>query len=144
MIDDFTFVLMYYGETSQLICIVDHLSGFYLVHGIEKNFRITCGVIIILTGLLYLYFIGSFLLVLFLYLLFYFCSGVCSIISFQRHQLILCNIEGQTEFSTIAKFSIDCNWRKCLNQHFFRCISLSNTVIYLAILWCHFLCYWLH
>ena len=58
MIEDFDFVLMYYVETSQLICGVDHLSGFYLVQG---N-------IVIFTGLLCLYFIGSFLSVLFLYL----------------------------------------------------------------------------
>ena len=61
MIEDFDFVLMYYVETSQLICGVNHLSGFYLVHGIERN-------IVIFTGLLCLYFIGSFLSVLFLYL----------------------------------------------------------------------------
>ena len=61
MIEDFAFVLMYHGETSQLICSADHLSGFYLVHSIERN-------IVILTGLLCLYLIGSFLSVLFLYL----------------------------------------------------------------------------
>ena len=59
--DDFAFVLMYHGETSQLICSADHLSGFYLMHSIERN-------IVILTGLLCLYLIGSFLSVLFLYL----------------------------------------------------------------------------
>ena len=32
IIEDFDFVLMYYAETSQLICGTDHLSGFYLVH----------------------------------------------------------------------------------------------------------------
>ena len=58
MIEDFAFVLMYHGETSQLICSADHLSGFYLVHSIVRN-------IVILTGL---YLIGSFLSVLFLYL----------------------------------------------------------------------------
>ena len=61
MIEHFAFVLMYHGETSQLICSVDHLSVFYLVHSIESN-------IVILTGLLCLYLIGSFLSVLFLYL----------------------------------------------------------------------------
>ena len=55
------FVLMYHGETSQLIRGVDHLSGFYLVHGIERN-------TVIFTGLLCVYLIGSFLTVLFLYL----------------------------------------------------------------------------
>ena len=68
MIEDFAFVLMYHGETSQLICSVDHLSGFYLVHSIERN-------IVILTGLLCLYLVGSFLLVLFLYLTCYFISA---------------------------------------------------------------------
>ena len=42
MIEDFAFVLMYPIETSQLICSADNLSGFYLVHGIERNFRKTC------------------------------------------------------------------------------------------------------
>ena len=60
MIEDFAFVLMYHGETME-ICSADHLSGFYLVHSIERN-------IVILTGLLCLYLIGSFLSVLFLYL----------------------------------------------------------------------------
>ena len=60
MIEDFAFVLMYHGETSQLICSADYLSGFYLMHSIERN-------IVILTSLLCLYLIGSFLLVLFLY-----------------------------------------------------------------------------
>ena len=60
MIEEFSFVLMYHGETSQLICGVDHLSGFYLVHGIW------C--IVIFTCPLFLYLIGSFLSVLFLYL----------------------------------------------------------------------------
>ena len=69
--------------------------------------------ILILTGFLCLYLIRSFLLVLFiLNLLFYFCSGVCSIIPFQRCRLILCNIEEKSDFSTIAKFSIDCNRKK--------------------------------
>ena len=61
MTEDFAFVLMYHGETSQLICRVDHLSGFYLVYHIERN-------IVILIGLLCLYLIGSFLSVHFLYL----------------------------------------------------------------------------
>ena len=61
MIEDLAFVLMYHGETSQLISSAGHLSGFYLVHGIERN-------IVILTGLLCLCLIGSFLSVLFLYL----------------------------------------------------------------------------
>ena len=61
MIEDFTFVLMYHGETGQLICSADHLSAFFLVHGIERN-------IVTLTGLLCRYLIGSFLSVLFLYL----------------------------------------------------------------------------
>ena len=61
MIEDFAFVLMYHGETGILICSADHLSGFYLVHSTERN-------IVILTGLLCLYLIGSFLSVLFLYL----------------------------------------------------------------------------
>ena len=118
MIEDFAFILMYHGETNQLICTADHLSGFHLVHSIVRN-------IVILTGLLCLYLIGSFLSVLFfiLNLLFYSCSGVYSIIPFQRCRLILCNIEGQSEFSTIANSSIDCNIKKCLNQHFFRRIS---------------------
>ena len=57
MIEDFAFVLIYNGETSS----ADHLSRFYLVHGIERN-------IVIFTGLLCLYLMGSFLSVLFLYL----------------------------------------------------------------------------
>ena len=115
--ENFAFVLMYHGETSQLTCGADHVSRFYLVNGIERN-------IVNFTGLLCLYLIGSFLSVLFfiLNLLFYFCSGVCSIIPFQRCRLILCNIEGQSEFSTIANSSIDENIEKCLNQHFFRYI----------------------
>ena len=68
MMEDFAFVLMCHGETSQLTSSVDHLYGFYLVHGIEKNF-------VILTGLLCRYLIGSFLLVLFLYLTCYSISG---------------------------------------------------------------------
>ena len=61
MTEDFAFVLMYHGETSQLTCGADHLSRFYLVNGIERN-------IVNFTGLLCLYLIGSFLSVLFLYL----------------------------------------------------------------------------
>ena len=61
MIEDFAFVLMHHGEISQLICSADHLFGFYLVHGIERN-------IVILTGIFCLYLIGPFLSVLFLYL----------------------------------------------------------------------------
>ena len=34
MIEDFAFVLVHHGETSQLICSADNLSGFYLVPGI--------------------------------------------------------------------------------------------------------------
>ena len=49
--------------------------------------------------------------------------------------------ERESEFSTIANFSVDCRVKKCLNQHLFRFISLSNTVIYLGILWCHYFCY---
>ena len=57
----FCLMIEYHGETSQLICRADHLSGFYLVHSTERN-------IVILTGLLCLYLIGSFLPVPFLYL----------------------------------------------------------------------------
>ena len=45
MIENFAFVLMHYGETSQLICSIDHFSGFYLVHGIERKFKITYGLL---------------------------------------------------------------------------------------------------
>ena len=66
MIENFAFVLMYHVETSQLICCADHLSEFYLVHGIERNFETTCGFfIVILTGPLCLYLIGSLLSVFF-------------------------------------------------------------------------------
>ena len=58
MIEDFDFVLIYYVETSQLICGADNLFGFYLLHGIERN-------IVIFTDLLCLYLIGSCLSVLF-------------------------------------------------------------------------------
>ena len=56
-----------------------------------------------------IFFVSTFFV---LNLLLYFCSGVCSIIPFQRCQLILCNIEGQSEFSTIANSSIDGNIKK--------------------------------
>ena len=59
MFEDFAFVLMHHGETSQLICGADDLSEFYLVHGIERN-------IVIFKGLLCIYLIVSFLLVIFL------------------------------------------------------------------------------
>ena len=88
-----------------------------------------------------IFFVGTFFI---LNLLFYFCSGVCSFIPFQRCRLILCNIEGQLEFSTIANSSIHGNIKKCLNQRFFRCIYWLKTVFYPAISWCHFLCYWPH
>ena len=66
MIEDFTFVLIRHGETSQLICSAERLSRFYLVHGIERNFRTTCVFfIVILTGILCLYLIGSLLPVFF-------------------------------------------------------------------------------
>ena len=55
MIEDFAFVLMYYGETSQLNYSVDHLSGFYLVDGIERNFRTTCRFFIIILTSLYVF-----------------------------------------------------------------------------------------
>ena len=58
MIEEFAFVLMHDVETSQLIFIADRMSGFYLVHGIERNFRTTCGFLIVtLTVLLCLYLI---------------------------------------------------------------------------------------
>ena len=57
---------MYHEETSQLICSADHLSGFYFVHGIEMNFRTTCG---FFAGLLCFYLIGSLLSVIVLYLI---------------------------------------------------------------------------
>ena len=41
--EDFAFVLMQHVQTSKLICSADHLSGFYLVHGTDRNFRTTCG-----------------------------------------------------------------------------------------------------
>ena len=67
MMEGFASVLMYHVETSQLICSADHLSGFYLVHGMERNFRTTYGfLIVILTGLLCLYLIGLLLLVFFI------------------------------------------------------------------------------
>ena len=88
-----------------------------------------------------LFFVSTFFV---LDLLFHFCSGVCSIINFQRCRLILCNIEGQSEFSTISNSSIDGNIKKCFNRHFLRRISWLDTVFYRAISWCHFLCYWLH
>ena len=59
MFEDFAFVLMHHGETSQLICGADDLSEFYLVHGIERN-------IVIFKGLLCIYLIVSFLSVIFL------------------------------------------------------------------------------
>ena len=69
MIEDIAFVLMYYVGTSQLICGADRLSGFYLVLGIKRNFRTTCGFfIVILTGLSGLCLIGSLLSGFFLYL----------------------------------------------------------------------------
>ena len=37
MIVDFAFVLIRHGETSQLIYSAERLSGFYLVHGIERD-----------------------------------------------------------------------------------------------------------
>ena len=65
--EDFAFVLMHHGGTSQLICCADHLSGFYLVHGIERNFRTSCvSFVVILTGLLCPYLI-RFLLPVFFY-----------------------------------------------------------------------------
>ena len=36
-------ILLYLVETSQLICSADHLSGFNLVHGTDRNFRTTGG-----------------------------------------------------------------------------------------------------
>ena len=56
------FVFMYCVETSQLICSANRLSGFYLLHGIERNFRTTFGFcVVILAGLQYLYLIVIFL-----------------------------------------------------------------------------------
>ena len=56
----------------------------------------------------------------------------------------MCNIDGQSKFSIIANFSIDCNIRKCLSQNFFTSISLSKTVIYPAILLCLLLAALIH
>ena len=40
MNEDFAFVyVIYHVEISQLICSVERLSEFYLVHGTEGNFR---------------------------------------------------------------------------------------------------------
>ena len=62
----FAFVLMHPGETSQLICCANHLSGFYLVHGIERNFRTSCAFfVVILAGLSCPYLIRFLLSVLF-------------------------------------------------------------------------------
>ena len=72
MIEEFGFALIYHGETGQLICREDHLSGYYFVHYIERN-------IVIFTGLFCLYLIGSFLSVLLLYLsCYYFSSQGCA------------------------------------------------------------------
>ena len=75
MIEEFAFVLMHDVETSQLIFIANRMSGFYLVHGIERNFRTTCGfvtLIVTLTVLLCLYLIEILLSVFFIRdLLFY-------------------------------------------------------------------------
>ena len=123
IIENFVFVLINYEETSQLIYGVDHLSGFYLVHCIERN-------IVIFTSLLRLYliidrifFVGTFLI---LNLLFSFCSGVCSIIPFQRCRLILRNIEGQSEFSIIPNTSIHGNIQKMFEPTFLQMYLLSE------------------
>ena len=63
MIDEF---FLYYLETSQLICSANCLPGFYLLHGIKRNFRTPCGFFVVtLAGLQCLYLIGSFLLLFF-------------------------------------------------------------------------------
>ena len=41
--EDFAYVLVHHVETRQLICSADHFSGFYLVHGTDRNFQTTCG-----------------------------------------------------------------------------------------------------
>ena len=89
MIEDFAFLLMYHGEASQLVCTADHLSGFYLVHGTEKNFRTTCGsFVVILTvflGFFCLYLIESSLSLFFLLLTCYyiFDQGCAQLFSFK-------------------------------------------------------------
>ena len=85
-----------------------------------------------------IFFVGAFFI---LNLLFYSCSGVCSIIPFQRCRLILCNIEGQSEFSTIANSSIDCNIKKMFEPTFLQtyfliehCYLSCNVVVPLIML----------
>ena len=58
VIEDFAFVLMYHGETNQLICGVDNLFGFYLVHGIERNIVIFMSLLCLY--LICLFFVGTF------------------------------------------------------------------------------------
>ena len=60
MIEDFAFLLMYHGEASQLVCTADHLSGFYLVHGTEKNFRTTCGSFVVILTFFFVFFLSLF------------------------------------------------------------------------------------
>ena len=81
-------------------------------------------------------------------LLLFFFSGVCSIIDFQRYRLILCNIEGQSEFSKNANSSIHGNIKKMFEPTFLQlyflieycfwpcnivilCFKLLATLIYL-------------
>lgn len=112
MIEDFAFVLMYHGETTQLILSVDHLSILYLVHVIERNFRATCGFsIVILTSLLCLYLIGSFLSVLFLYLTWYAISTqVCAYLSPFKDLVNLVKYRGTVRIFNNCKFfnSLQC------------------------------------
>ena len=53
MIEEFAFV--HHVETIQLIFIADRMPGFYLVHGIERNFRTTCGFLIVTLTVFYVF-----------------------------------------------------------------------------------------
>ena len=121
------FILMYHGETSQPVWVLFGARYWKEYCNHHRSFMSLFDRI---------FFVGTFFI---LDLLFYFCSGVCSIIPFQKCWLILYNIEGQSEFSTIANSWIDGNIKKCLNPHFFRCIYWLSTVFYPAISWCYFL-----
>ena len=105
-------------ETSQLIFIAMRLFGFYMARDIiEGNFRtFFCSFMLSIVILVLIDIdIDVYGILFVLNLLFNYYSGMCKIIWFQRCRLILRNIAGQLEFSTISNLPKNCNIKKYLN-----------------------------
>ena len=143
MIENFAFVLMCHGETSQLSCSVDHFSGFYLVHGTEINFRTACGFfIVILTVLLCLCLIGS-LLSVFFYTELAIVFLIRGVLNYSLSKMLVNFVQyrGTGRVFSNRRFYNSLQYKKMFEPTFFQmyffneyCYLLCNTVVSLFML----------